>query len=66
MKNVEISIDPEDVLKEIEIDDIIEYYGFDDILSEIPENEIIKYYAVDDLLDHIDTEVIKDYMENNS
>ena len=66
MKNIDISIDPEDVLSEIDISDVIEYYGIDEVLSEISENDIVKYYGTEDLLGLMDFEEIKEYVENNS
>ena len=66
MQNINISIDPEDVLSEIDITDVIEYYGVDEILSEISENDIVKYYGAEDLFDLMDFEEIKEYVEENS
>ena len=64
MDVIEISIDPEEVLVELELDDVIEYYGANSVLDEISATDIVAYYDPEDLMSEMDLDDIKEYIKN--
>ncbi len=41
---VEVNVDPEDVLHQLDVEDVIEYYTQDTILDEIGKDKVMEYF----------------------
>lgn len=44
MENVDVSIFPEEVLVQLDIWDVIEYYGVEDVLSQLDKEKVMEYF----------------------
>lgn len=66
MDYIDIAIDPGDVLSELDVDDVIDYYDVFNVLNEIEVKKAVEHYGADEILDNIDLDTIKKYVEENS
>jgi hypothetical protein len=61
MKNVSINVNAEEVLRELDIEDVIKFYTEKEVLSCIEIKNIVANEDQDHLLDEIDDDKIEDH-----
>lgn len=62
LQDVEVSIDPEYVLDQLDVEDVVNYYG-DDIFDLLSIDKFIEKFGVDEVLENMDFETIENFVK---
>lgn len=63
MSTILISVDVNEVLSEISVEDVIRYFGVDNLLGEMEPSDVVRHMG-DDLIEYFDDNVVEDHYLN--